>query len=446
MLRSVSTSLRRTLMQNRVFSQSASVLPDQAEIVIIGGGAIGTGVAYSLAKAGKKNILLLEKESALCSVTSAQAAGLVGQVRPSVDRVKLAMWSVATFSELQKNPEINPNWRQVGSIRIAETDERVEEFKRLKASCDAAGLHVELLDYATANKMWPGMQLQPDNAKQIMWCPTDGYLQPADLVASYQHHAKKMGVKFATGALVEGIDCEPLSSGGGSRKKVVAVRTQQGKVKCQTVINAAGAHAYHIAKLVGLTLPIIPVRHEYFITEPVKSGSARVDPSQPCLRIPDSTLYGRPDVNSVLLGGWEPQAVSLLPSSYTIHQKPPPIPEDWPILSNFAELFSKFYPAIQETGVRSVFSGWPTFTPDGRFIVGPAAGIEGFVMAGGCNAHGVSGSAGIGQHVVEAMMEKTPSAYVQSLSPQRFREGFDWTEARRKAQGVYEAYYVVSKP
>jgi glycine/D-amino acid oxidase-like deaminating enzyme len=99
-------------------------------------------------------------------------------------------------------------------------------------------------------------------------------------------------------------------------------------------------------------------------------------------------------------------------------------------------------PQVENLGVRSVFKGWPTFTPDGRFIVGPSAKVKGFVMAGGCNAHGVSGSAGIGRHVVESIMEARPSPYVRSLSPDRFdRESWDWEAARRSAQHYYETYY-----
>ena len=112
------------------------------------------------------------------------------------------------------------------------------------------------------------------------------------------------------------------------------------------------------------------------------------------------------------------------------------------MLGHFAELLAPEIPQVDELGIRSVFRGWPTFTPDGRFIIGPSAKVPGFVMAGGCNAHGVSGSAGIGRHVVESILEADPSPYVRSLSPDRFdRERWDWPTARRQAQHVYETYY-----
>ena len=401
-----------------------------AEIVIVGGGAVGCAIAFRLTEAGKRDVLLIEKEPALASVTTAQAAGLVGQVRSSIERVRLAMDSVLTFEALERGPEPRPSWRRVGSLRIALTDERVDEFARLIATCREAGLEVELLDHAAAEARWPGLVTAP--AKAILWCPSDGYLQPYDLAMAYQARARAAGARFATGVRVTGITLRGAA--------VAGVETNLGKIRCETVINAAGAHAYHIARMVGLELPVVPVRHEYFITVP----AGGIQPGWPCLRVPDATLYGRPDVNALLLGGWEPAARSLDPRSYAAAGEPPAIEPDWPVLANFAELFFPLYPPVREAGIRHVFRGWPTFTPDGRFIIGRSRRVRGFVMAGGCNAHGVSGSAGIGRHLVEALLEPKPSAYVQSLGPDRFVDhGWDWAKARRQAQAVYETYYQI---
>lgn len=399
-----------------------------AEIVIVGGGAIGCAVAYRLAEAGVTDVLLLEKNPALAAATTAQAAGLVGQVRSSADRVRLAMDSVATFSRLQRQGGATPNWRQVGSLRIALSNARVEEFERLHTVAQSAGLEIELLDQAGAKARWPG--LVTDRAKAILWCPSDGYLQPYDLAMAYRAHARAAGVRFATGVRVTGI---ALRAGA-----VAAVETDQGPVRCAKVINAAGAHAWHVARLAGLDLPIVPVRHEYFITVPL----AGMRSDLPTFRVPDATLYGRPDVAALLLGGWEPEALSCDPRDYALSAEPPEIEPDWPVLANFAEQMAPLYPPVASAGIRHVFRGWPTFTPDGRFIVGESRRVPGFLMAGGCNAHGVSGSAGIGRHVVEALLEPKPSAYVQSLSPDRFTESaWSWDEARRQAQAVYETYY-----
>jgi glycine/D-amino acid oxidase-like deaminating enzyme len=399
-----------------------------AEVVIVGGGAIGCAIAFRLAEAGRTDVLLVEKNAALASATTAQAAGLVGQVRSSEDRVRLAMDSVATFRRLQRHSGATPSWREVGSLRIALTDARAEEFRHLLAIARRVGLEVELLDRTAAAVRWPG-RITAD-VKAILWCPSDGYLQPYDLAMAYREHARAAGVRFATDVRVTGIGL----SGGA----VAAVETTHGRVRCAMVIVATGAHGWHVARLAGLELPIVPVRHEYFITVPIEG----LRPDLPTFRVPDATLYGRPDVNALLLGGWEPQALSCDPRDYGLADEPPALEPDWSVLANFSELLAPFYPPVAEAGIRHVFRGWPTFTPDGRFIVGKSRRVPGLVMAAGCNAHGVSGSAGIGRHVVEALLEPKPSAYVQSLSPDRFTETpWSWQDARRKAQAVYERYY-----
>jgi glycine/D-amino acid oxidase-like deaminating enzyme len=399
-----------------------------AEIVIVGGGAIGCAVAYRLAEAGKTDVLLIEKNAALASATTAQAAGLVGQVRSSEDRVRLAMDSVATFRRLQRHAGAVPNWREVGSLRIALSDARADEFRHLLATAQRAGLEAELLDPAAVEARWPG-RITAD-IKAVLWCPSDGYLQPYDLAMAYREHARAAGVRFATDVRVTGIGL----SGGA----VAAVETTHGRVRCATAIIATGAHGWHVARLAGLELPIVPVRHEYFITVPIEG----LRPDLPTFRVPDATLYGRPDVNALLLGGWEPQAMSCDPRDYGLEAEPPAIEPDWPVLANFSELLAPLYPPVAHAGIRHVFRGWPTFTPDGRFIVGKSRRVPELIMAVGCNAHGVSGSAGIGRHVVEALLEPRPSDYVKSLGPDRFTDtSWSWEDARRKAQAIYERYY-----
>jgi glycine/D-amino acid oxidase-like deaminating enzyme len=239
-----------------------------------------------------------------------------------------------------------------------------------------------------------------------------------------------LGVRFQTKTAVRGV---VVRDGRAN-----AVETDRGRIDCEMVINAAGAHAYHIARSVGLELPILPVRHEYFVTVHADG----LEPNMPVVRIPDSTLYLRAEINSLLCGGWEPKGLSTDPRQYPLERSPPPVETDWDVLGWFAEKLAPEIPQVEQLGVRSIFKGWPTFTPDGRFIIGESSRVKGFVMAGGCNAHGVSGSAGIGRHVVESILERDPSPYVKSLSPDRFTdERWDWQTARPKAQHVYETYY-----
>src|SRR6266568_2613673 len=128
-----------------------------SELIIIGGGAIGCGVAYALAKAGKTDILLVERADDVGQVTTSQGAGLCGQVRDSPERIKLAMHSVSTFRKLQKDPDIKPDWQEVGSLRIALSEKRAQEFNRLKAAADEAGLEADLIEKEQASRLWPRM-------------------------------------------------------------------------------------------------------------------------------------------------------------------------------------------------------------------------------------------------------------------------------------------------
>ena len=403
----------------------------ESEIVIIGGGAIGCGVAYSLAEAGKSDILLIEREGDVGQVTTAQGAGLCGQVRSSVDRVRLAMHSVRTFRELQQDAETQPDWHEVGSIRIAFSPARVEELRRLAAVCEQAGLEVALIDRAEAERLWPPLDLHAVQA--VLWCPSDGYMTPAAVTRAYGRRCRRMGVRFETGTAVTGITCRD--------GRVAAVQTDRGEVRCQTVIDAAGAHAYHVARLAGLELPIVPVRHEYYDTVALPG----LDPGLPCFRIPEMSLYGRATGERLRLGGWEAHALSTDPRSYRLEEDAPVVEADQRVLDGFEEEFARLLPAARGAARTRIGKGWPTFTPDGRFIIGESRRVGGFVMAGGCNAHGISGSAGIGRLLVESLFGPHPSDYVRSLSPDRFTEHrWDWDTARRQAQHVYQTYYALA--
>lgn len=398
------------------------------KIVIVGGGAVGCGVAYQLAQAGETDILLLESQPSLAAVTTAQAAGLVGQVRSSIERTRLAMWSVKTFSELQQDEIANPGWRQVGSLRIALSDARVAQFREMKEVADKAGLAAKFIDQQCAAELWPKMNFE--QARAILWCESDGYLQPSDLTMAYASQCRRRGIEIQTGTTVDDLLID--------KGRVRGVVTDKGAVECEMVINAAGAHACQLAQKAGLDLPIIPVRHEYFVTV----HSDGLNPGLPVVRIPDATLYLRAETGAMLCGGWEPASLSSNPTENSLGSQMPAIETDWDVLGEFAAQLAPHFPTINKLGIRSVFKGWPTFTPDGRFIVGPTQQVEGFVMAGGCNAHGVSGSAGIGKHVVESILESKPSEYVQSLSPDRFGE-WDWESASRQARRYYETYYAL---
>jgi glycine/D-amino acid oxidase-like deaminating enzyme len=362
----------------------------------------------------------------LAGATSGQAAGLVGQVRASRERCRLAMASVAAYSRIEQETGFTADWRQTGSVRIAMTGVRAAEFQTLAGVARSAGLEVEFLTAARLADLCPVLDIT--RAEAALWCPTDGYLQPNSLVMAYAGAARERGVTFATHTTVTGVGIR-----GGA---VTGVRTDRGAAATSMLINAAGPWAAAVASLAGLDLPVVPVRHEYFVTRPVAGWHAGL----PALRIPDIRIYVRAEGPGILCGGWEADGLSLDPRQVAIGQ-PLPVRPDWDVLSGFARDFAAFAPTVSEAGVREVFRGFPAFSPDGRFIVGPVPGIRGFVMAAACNAHGVSGSAGLAAHVLESL-RPDPSPYVRSLSPARFvPRSWDWESARDQAERRYEDYY-----
>ncbi len=402
----------------------------EREIVVVGGGAVGLGVAFSLARAGRTDVLLVDREPGVGQVTTSQGAGLCGQVRSSAGRVRLAMRSVEAFRELERDAEVRPDWREVGSLRLAYAPEWVDELRRLQAVCVRAGLEVSLIDRGEAQRLWPALDLS--EVRAALWCPSDGAMTPTSVAAAYEHQCRQMGVRIELGTEVTDIVCRDA--------RVEAVQTDRGLIDCGTVIDAAGVHASHVARLAGIELPVIPVRHEYYDTVPL----AGLEPGTPCFRIPEMTLYGRTLGRRLRLGGWEADALSADPRTFGLDEPAPALEPDRRVLDGFEGQFARLLPAARGAERTCVGRGWPTFTPDGRFIIGESCQVAGFVMAAGCNAHGISGSAGIGGLLVEALFDPHPSDYVRSLSPDRYTERpWDWTTARRQAQRVYETYYTL---
>jgi glycine/D-amino acid oxidase-like deaminating enzyme len=214
------------------------------------------------------------------------------------------------------------------------------------------------------------------------------------------------------------------------------VSTQDGEFATEQVIIAAGPWSAALARLAGLELPVVPVLHEYFVTEPFPGWHADL----PCLRIPEIQVYARGEGDRVLCGGFESQGTSLDPRGVSVGSRLPAAP-DWDVLAAFAAGLDQFVPGLSRAGVSTTFQGWPSFTPDGRFVVGPVSMIRGLAFAAGCNAHGVSGSAGIALQLLESL-GRDPSPYVRSLSPDRYLpRTWSWEEAQQRARAVYETYY-----
>ena len=399
-----------------------------SKILIIGGGGIGCGVAYSLCKAGYNDLIVIEKNSDLASETTSQGAGLVGQLRDDINRVHLAKWSVNVFDHLEANAKIKPEWNQVGSLRVALTEEKVIKFEKLRKTALKAEVDAEWISSKKAREMWPFFDFT--NVSGVLWCKTDGYLSPQMLAKSYASETKEMGGKIATDITVE----EIISSNG----KVTGVKTNRGIISCDILINAAGAHAWHVAKMAGLDLPIFPIRHEYLVSSNIEN----INSNLPTIRIPEAALYLRAKKKGLLLGGWESNSLLIDPKFFFKNQRTPRIKDDIEVMEWFKSQLTAINKNDNDFEIKEIYKGWPTFVPDGKFIVGPTKIMKGFIMAAGCNAHGISGSAGIGKHVLDSITGENFTQYLSTLSPDRFVDKkWNREEAMNKSQKIYEGYY-----
>jgi glycine/D-amino acid oxidase-like deaminating enzyme len=397
-----------------------------AEVTIIGGGAVGAAVAYFLAREGRTDVQIIER-GGLCEATSSQAAGFVGQARPTVERARLTMAATEVYRGFERETGYSMDYRACGAVRLALSDASARELTQIAETAEITGLPVEFLTDAQLHEIYPVLE-RTESVSAALWSPTDGYLQPNSLVAAYVGAARDLGVTVATHIPVTGI---------GVRGGVVeSISTQDGTYRTEQVVIAAGPWSAALARLAGLELPIVPVLHEYFVTEPVPGWHADL----PCLRVPEVQVYARGESDRVLCGGFENAGTSIDPRDVSVGSGLAARP-DWDVLGGFAESLSAFAPAVASAGVATTFQGWPAFSPDGRFVVGPVSAIRGLVMAAACNAHGVSGSAGLAMHLVESLTAD-PSPYVRSLTPDRFiPRTWSWEDARRDAQAVYETYY-----
>jgi sarcosine dehydrogenase len=400
--------------------------PRDAQTTVIGGGAVGAAVAYFLARAGQRDVQLLEAGE-LCAATSSQAAGFVGQARPQLERSRLTITAAELYRSFESATGYSMDFLECGAVRVALSEQSEAELLQIVSTAKKVGLPVEMLTPHQLQDLYPTLE-DVSSVRSALWSPTDGYLQPNSLVSAYISAARDLGATVATRSPVSGIGIEHGS--------IVSVSTPQGTFRTENIVIAAGPWSVALARLVGLELPIVPVLHEYVVTEPLDGW----DGNLPCLRIPEVQVYARGEGGRALCGGFEHQGTSIDPLSVEV-SSPLTAKPNWDALGSFVEGLSRFAPSILDAGISAIFKGWPTFTPDGRFVVGPVDGIRGLSFATGCNAHGVSGSAGLAGFLVESL-NSNPSPYVQSLSPNRFiPRTWSWEDARIQAQAVYENYY-----
>lgn len=405
--------------------------PTQARAVIIGGGVGGASIAYHLTRMGWRDLVVLERNE-LTSGSTFHSAGLVGTLRTDVNLTKLIRYSTDLYRRLKEETGVDPGWREVGSLRLASSPERLVELKRQVALSRSFGLPLELIGPREAQALFPIMSL--DGVEGAVYLPTDGFIDPNGLTFALAAGAKAGGARFLTQTRVQSIQVEA--------GRVQSVTTDRGRIETEIVVNAAGQWAGEIGRMVGLNFPIIPMAHLYLITEPI----AGVTPSLPTLRDPDLLIYYRQEVGGLVAGGYErqPRAVFLdgIPQDFNNKLLPP----DWERFTPLMENLVRRLPALESAGVRLLLNGPEGFTPDGEYLLGPTA-VKGFWIAAAFCAHGLAGAGGIGKAMAEWISDGHTEWNLWKLDVRRFGSNYasqSYTLARTVE--TYAKYYDIHYP
>jgi glycine/D-amino acid oxidase-like deaminating enzyme len=405
-----------------------SKLPQAAEIVIIGGGAIGCSIAYHLTKLGKRDVLLLEK-SRLTAGCTWHAAGLVGQMRSKPNLTRMMQYSAKLCASIGSDVGEDAGFRRVGSIRLASSDARWQELKRTAAAAKSCGLDVELISASEAKTRFPLINLK--DVRGAVWIASDGSVDPYLLTMGYAKGARAGGAKLVEGVKVEGFR--------RANSRITHILTSEGEVHCEMVVNAAGLWARHVGELADIELPVTVLEHQYLVTE----KSSAVPANLPTLRDPDLNFYLRPEPGALAIGGWEMGTAVVngdgkLPLGQELFQ------ENLERLSVIAGPAAERIPLLNEIGIRTVINGPIPVSADGEPVLGIAEGIDNLFIACGFTA-GIAASGGAGFAMANLIAHGDPGMDLAGLELGRFAgRRYNPAELNAAAVRAYAAYYALS--
>ncbi|HKD94230.1 MAG TPA: FAD-dependent oxidoreductase [Gaiellaceae bacterium] len=401
-----------------------------ARAVVIGGGVGGCSILYWLARLGWDDVVLCERAD-LTSGSTFHSAGLVGQLRGSLSLTKMMMNSVELYRRLGEEVGLETGWHEVGSLRLASSQERMEELARQAGWAKTFGLPLELVSAEEAQRLFPPMST--DGVLGAAYLPTDGYIDPSQLTHALAEGARRRGAEIYTNTRVLEITVE--------RGCVTGVVTDKGEIEAEIVVNAGGMFAGEIGRLAGVNVPIVPMAHEYLITKP--SG---VPLEVPTMRDPSLLVYFRGESGGLVMGGYErnpaPWSLDGIPADFNGKL----LAEDWPRFEELMENALVRVPELGDAEVIRLINGPEAFTPDGEFILGPSD-VRGLWVAAGFCAHGLAGAGGMGQLVAEWIVEGVPSLDVWEMDSRRFGRHYESREyTLARTTEIYSTYYDVKYP
>jgi len=401
---------------------------ERARAVVIGGGITGTSVAYHLARAGWRDVVLLEKDE-LTSGSTCHAAGLVTQFNPSPTMMRFRAYSIELYQEIGV-------FETVGSLRFASSRHQLMELQRGVSRARGIGLDVELISAGEAAQLMP--VITRDSLYGAVWVPGDGHLDPHTATHALAAAARKLGARVLTHRRVTGIT---LASDGTVR----SVDTDAGPIETEAVVVAGGIWAPQIAAMAGAFTVSTPVDHQHAALLAVPGHEMPHD--MPCFRDPDNLVYGKAEAGGMVLGGYELNPVARwidgVPWGHAGVSLPPDQARFEPLLAGAARRF----PFVHEAGIVKLVCHPDAMTPDAGPLVGPVPGVRGMYMAAGLSLNGFGGAGGIGRSIAEMVTGGETELDLYAYRPWRFGPVHrDHVYVSELARETYRYYYFQRYP
>ena len=351
--------------------------------------------------------MLLLEQGRLSSGTTWHAAGLVGQLRATESGTRLVQYSTQLYAELEAETGLTAGYRQCGGVTVARTQDRMVQLRRTAANAAAFDLECELITPEEAHAHYPIIRI--DDLVGAIWLPADGKANPTDLALALAKGARLRGARIIERTRVIGVSTE-----GG---RVTGVRTDAGEVEAEIVVNCAGQWAKQIGALAGVNVPLHSAEHFYVVTEPI----AGVHANLPILRDPDGYTYFKEEVGGLVIGGFEPKAKPWVsPDAIPYPFEFQLLEEDWEHFQVLMDSALLRIPVLEETGLKKLYNGPESFTPDNQFILGEAPEVVNFFTAAGFNSVGIASAGGAGRALAEWIANGSPTSDLTSVDIQRF--------------------------
>jgi len=408
-----------------------------ARVVVIGGGVVGVSTLYHLARKGWSDCVLIERKE-LTSGSTWHAAGLLPLFNMSYAVGQIHKYSVKLYQELEAETGQAVGFKRVGNIRLATNEDRMDEYRQYASVARTIGVNVEFLTPEEVRAIWPFAVT--DGLLGAIRHPDDGYIQPADLTQALAKGARARGAEIKRYTTVQDIEQRPSGEW--------LVKTDKGDIACEHVVTASGSFARRVGAMVGLEIPVVPVEHQYIVTEAHPDILARREqglPEMGVLRESDGSWYMREERGGLLLGPYETGAPACYVDGPSDNQEYELFQEDLDRLMPHVESAMHRVPLFAELGVKEVYNGAIAYTPDGSPIIGPAWGKRNFWLNEG-HSFGITAAGGAGWQLAEWIVEGEPSIDMLGVDPRRFGDYATKAYLVKKNEEAYASVFTIHYP